>query len=79
MLNLVHLDNLLNDPKCKSAINLVRGMRRTDGFWQADKSFMRTSWIDFNKFKAPGLWITNYINQFIPEKRGKRERKRKRI
>lgn len=65
ILNLLNLNNLLEDPRCKEAINLLIKRQRSDGFWQSDTSFMKTSWINFDKLKSPGLGITNYILQFL--------------
>ncbi|WP_457559605.1 hypothetical protein [Candidatus Harpocratesius sp.] len=65
ILSLLHSNQLLNDPRCKSALEMVKKKQRADKFWQADTSFMKSSWIDFDQPKKPGLWITNYIQQFI--------------
>ncbi len=53
---------LLSDQRCNDAIKILKEKQRPDGFWQADTSYMKSAWIDFDIPKKPGLWISYIIN-----------------
>jgi len=65
ILNLLKDNNLLKDPRCEDAITILRNKRKLDGLWQADTSYMKSTWIDFDIPKKPGLWITYIINNIL--------------
>lgn len=65
ILTLLKENNLLLDERCHDAINILKKKKRDDGYWQADTSFMKSAWIDFDIPKKPGLWITYIINRII--------------
>lgn len=67
ILSLLKANDFLGDEKCNEAIEILRNNRRDDGFWQADTSYMKTSWVDFDKPQKPGQWISYVINNILDE------------
>jgi len=65
ILSLLKANNLISDERCIDAINILKDKRRKDGFWQADTSYMKSAWIDFDIPKKPGLWITYIISELL--------------
>ena len=65
VLSLLRVNGLLNDHRCNKAISLLKQKRRSDGFWQADASYMKTAWVDFDEPKRPGLWISYIISNIL--------------
>ncbi len=63
LLHLMKQNNLLQDPRCNRAIELLRKKKRKDGYWQVDKTYMKSSWVEFDIPKHPGLWVTNFIRE----------------
>jgi len=41
--------------RCNDAIQILKKKQRSDGLWQADTSYMKSAWIDFDIPKKPGL------------------------
>ena len=50
---------------CNYPKKLLKKKQRPDGFWQADTSYMKSAWIDFDIPKKPGLWISNIISGLL--------------
>jgi hypothetical protein len=67
ILTLLKENGLLEDKRCHDAINILKKKQRSDGFWQADVSYMKSVWIDFDVPKKPGPWITHVINLLLTE------------
>jgi hypothetical protein len=67
ILALLKENGLLEDKRCCDAIQILKKKQRSDGFWQADVSYMKSVWIDFDVPKKPGPWITHVINQVLTE------------
>ncbi|MHA2180243.1 MAG: hypothetical protein ACXAAH_02335 [Promethearchaeota archaeon] len=65
ILSLLKANDLINDKRCIDGLNILRKKRRPDGFWQADTSYMKSVWIDFDIPKKPGLWISYIINELV--------------
>jgi len=65
ILSLLKTNNMLEDERCQDAKKILKGKQRSDGFWQADISYMKSTWIDFDIPKKPGLWITYIINRLL--------------
>lgn len=65
ILSLLKANNLLTDERCYEAINILKNKKRRDGLWQADTSFMKSAWINFDIPKKPGLWISYIIDKII--------------
>lgn len=61
ILSLLKANGLMDDERCNDAINILRKKQRKDGYWQADASYMKSAWIDFDIPKKPGLWISYII------------------
>jgi len=67
ILSLLKMNDLLGNNRCKEAIEILKRKRRSDGFWQADTSYMKSAWIDFDKPKKPGLWISYIVRGILEE------------
>lgn len=65
ILSLLKSNHLLEDERCNEARSIVKNKQRKDGFWQVDKSFMKSAWVDFDIPKKPGLWISYIISKII--------------
>lgn len=65
ILTLLKANGLLGDERCGEAIDILKQKQRPDGFWQADTSYMKTAWVDFDKPKKPGLWISYIISGLV--------------
>ncbi|MFX1489673.1 MAG: hypothetical protein ACFFBI_11025 [Promethearchaeota archaeon] len=65
ILSLLKANNLIEDKRCTEAIEILKKKQRSDGFWQADASYMKSAWIDFDTPKKPGLWITYIITELL--------------
>lgn len=67
ILSLLKANGLLGDKRCSDAIDILRQKRRNDGFWQADTSYMKAAWVDFDEPKKPGPWISYVIGSILEE------------
>jgi hypothetical protein len=65
ILTLLKENKLLEDPRCHQAIQILKDKQRFDDYWQADISYMKSAWIDFDIPKKPGLWISYIINDLL--------------
>ena len=65
ILSLLKANGLLEDERCHDAIKILKDKQRPDGFWQADTSYMKSAWIDFDIPKKPGLWISYIISRVL--------------
>jgi hypothetical protein len=65
ILTLLKDNNLMRDKKCNDAIAILKKKQRSDGFWQADTSYMKSGWIDFDIPKKSGPWITYIISKLL--------------
>jgi hypothetical protein len=65
ILSLLKANGLLGDDRCNEAKEILKQKQHPDGFWRADKSYMKTAWIDFDKPKKPSLWISYVINGLV--------------
>ncbi len=64
-LSLLKANGLLEDERCQEARALLKQSQRSDGFWQADVSYMKSAWVDFDKPRQPGPWITYVIQELV--------------
>ncbi len=55
ILSLIKVNGLIDDERCNEALDILKHKQRSDGFWQADISYMKSAWIDFDELKKPGL------------------------
>lgn len=65
ILSLMKENDLLGDDGCKDAINILKEKQRDDGFWQADTTYMKTAWVEFDKPKKAGQWISYVISELV--------------
>jgi hypothetical protein len=65
ILSLLKANGLLGDERCSEALEILKQKQRPDGFWQADTSYMKSAWVDFDKPKKPGPWISYVIRELI--------------
>lgn len=67
VLGLLKAENLLDRPECHAAIDYLTAKQKDDGYWQAEKIFMKSSWVPFDPLKKPGSWLTAEINWILAE------------
>ncbi|MFX1411710.1 MAG: hypothetical protein ACFFA6_15270 [Promethearchaeota archaeon] len=65
ILSLLRANGLIEDERCKDAIQILKKKQLPDGLWQADISYMKSAWIDFDILKKPGLWISYIISGLV--------------
>ncbi len=65
LLSLMKANNRIDDVRCEPALNLLFKKRRKNGAWQANKVYHVKNWIEFDKIKQDGLWLTEYIESNI--------------
>ncbi|MGE5630802.1 MAG: hypothetical protein ACM3TR_06850 [Caulobacteraceae bacterium] len=65
ILYLLKANKLIDDGRCKEAIEILKQKQRKDGFWQADSIYMKTAWIEFDKIKNKGPWISYIIDKLL--------------
>jgi hypothetical protein len=65
ILSLLKANKRLDDERCQEAIQILKNKRRSDGFWQADISYMKSAWIDFDVPKKAGHWISYIIKEIL--------------
>ncbi len=65
ILVLLGRNGLLRDTRCNEAIRILKNKRRSDGLWQADASYMKSAWVDFDIPGKPGEWITYVIEKLL--------------
>jgi len=46
-------------------VEILKQKKRSDGFWQADTFYMKTAWVEFDKPKKPGLFISYVISDIL--------------
>ncbi len=65
ILSLLKANGRFHDERCREAIYILKQKQRPDGFWQADTSYMKTAWVDFDKPKRPGPWISYVVGKLL--------------
>jgi hypothetical protein len=65
ILRLLKENNKDTDPRCNKAKEFVMSKRRMDGFWQINSSYLPKCWIQFDKTKEKGLWLTHEIEKLL--------------
>lgn len=65
ILRLLKDNNLLLDPRCEFAIEFLNKKKQKNGFWKINSSYLPKSWIEFDKPKENGLWVSYEINRLI--------------
>lgn len=64
ILRLLKDNNLLLDTRCELAIELLNNKKKS-GFWKINSSYLPKTWIEFDKPKENGLWISYEIDRLI--------------
>lgn len=64
-LSVLKSEKLLDRPECQAALDYLKTKQRSDDYWQAEKLFMKSSWVPFDDLKKPGMWITDEINWIL--------------
>ncbi len=65
LLSLLKENCLLEDERTNEAMQILKDKQRPDGYWQADTSYMKDAWIEFDIPKKPGLWISYIISGLV--------------
>lgn len=65
ILSLLKANGMIEDDRCRDALKILKEKQRPDGYWQADTSYMKSAWIDFDMPKKPGLWISYIISELV--------------
>ncbi|MEW4922551.1 hypothetical protein [Algibacter sp. 2305UL17-15] len=65
ILRLIKDNNLLSDVRCNSAIEFLDKKKNKDGFWKVNSVYLPKNWVEFDKPKKNGLWLTYEINKLI--------------
>ncbi|MFX0040259.1 MAG: hypothetical protein ACFFAB_13045 [Candidatus Heimdallarchaeota archaeon] len=63
ILSLLKANGMLDDERCNDAKKILKEKQRSDGNWQADTSYMKSAWVDFDIPKKPGFWISYIISR----------------
>lgn len=67
ILSLLKANCLLGDERCNDAIDILKQKPHRDDLWQVDKSYMKTAWVDFDKPKKLGPWISYVIRGLVED------------
>ncbi len=67
VLALLKANGRLDDERCDEALGILRRSRRPDGFWQADVSYMKSAWVEFDPLRKPGPWISYVIGRILED------------
>ncbi len=65
LLALMKSNNLIDNAACSPALELLEKKRKKDGSWHMNRGYQPKFWIDFDKTKQPGLWLTDFIESQI--------------
>ncbi len=65
ILRLLKDNNQLTDPRCKFAIEFLNRKKQKNGFWKINSSYLQKSWVEFDKPKENGLWISYEIKKIV--------------
>ena len=65
ILRLLKDNGLDKDSRCNSAKDYLRAKKQSSGFWHVNSANRHKSWIQFDKPKESGLWISYEIEKII--------------
>ena len=65
ILRLLRDNNLDSDSRCDLAKAYLQTKKQKDGYWKINSSYLPKSWIQFDKTKEPGLWISYVIKKIM--------------
>jgi len=65
ILRLLKDNNLDSDSRCDLAKEYLRTKKQKDGYWKVNSSYLPKCWIQFDKPKGTGFWISYEISKII--------------
>ncbi|MBP1041428.1 hypothetical protein I6N95_10465 [Vagococcus sp. BWB3-3] len=65
LLSLLQQEGYLSDERVKDARAMLASKRESDGGFKAEKIFMQSSWVPFDKLKETGEWLTDEIESIL--------------
>jgi hypothetical protein len=65
ILRLLKENNLDSDSRCDLAKDYLQSKKQKDGFWKINSSYLPKCWVQFDKPKDQGLWISHEIKKLI--------------
>ncbi|SMP72749.1 hypothetical protein [Anoxynatronum buryatiense] len=65
ILRLLKDNNLDSDSRCDLAKEYIQSKKQKDGYWKINSSYSPKCWIQFDKSKEPGLWISYEIERLM--------------
>lgn len=65
ILRLLKDNNLDSDKRCDLAKAYLQKKKQRDGYWKINSSYLPKCWVQFDKTKESGLWISHEINRLI--------------
>ena len=58
ILKLLKENSLLEDLRCQRAISYILKKKHKDGYYRINSGYRPKFWVDFDKVKSPGVWIS---------------------
>ncbi len=65
ILRLLKDNHLDSDARCDSAKAHLRAKKQKNGYWKVNSSYLPKCWVQFDRPKQPGLWISYEIDKLI--------------
>ncbi|MDP2301969.1 MAG: hypothetical protein Q8N03_06055 [Ignavibacteria bacterium] len=65
ILRLLKDNNLDSDSRCDLAKEYLQTKKQKNGYWKINSSYLPKCWIQFDKPKKPGLWISYEIEKLM--------------
>ncbi|MFV0390787.1 MAG: hypothetical protein ACK5KP_02710 [Paludibacteraceae bacterium] len=65
ILRLLKDNNLITDSRCDFAKDFINTKRQKNGFWKVNSSYLPKFWVQFDKPKEQGEWISYEINKIM--------------
>lgn len=66
-LTVLKAEDQLDRVECRQAIDYLKEKQSVNGYWQAEKIFMKSSWVPFDPIRKPGAWITDEIEWLLSD------------
>lgn len=66
ILRLMKDNKLIADSRCNSVKEHLLSKKQKTGYWHINNSYLPKCWIDFDKTKEPGFWISYEIEKILP-------------
>lgn len=65
ILRVLKANNLDSDARCDRAKSYIQSKKQKDGYWKVNSSYLPKCWVQFDKPKEPGVWISYEINKLL--------------